>query len=240
MIELLGMSSPNVQKVQIMLDELAVPYTVRRIDVWKGENFTPEFTAINPNRKVPVLIDHDGPDGEPVTVFESGAILIYLAEKTGRFLAAKGAARYAALQWLAVQLSTVGPMFGQYTHFKMFAPPGNDYGESRYRTQAVRVFEVLDHRLSEARFLAGDDYSIADMATFPWTRDRAAKWGGNWDGYTNVRRWFDEIAARPAVAKMMGEMDKVWQEDLMSISAATDEIRDRLLGRGEFAREPAK
>ena len=101
--------------------------------------------------------------------FESGAILIYLAEKTGRFLAPKGAARYAALEWLAVQLSTVGPMFGQYTHFKMFAPPGNEYGESRYRTQAVRVFEVLDDRLSKARFLAGDDYSIADMATFPWT-----------------------------------------------------------------------
>jgi GST-like protein len=238
MLELLGMSSPNVQKVQIMLDELAVPYKLTRIDVWKGENFTPEFTAINPNRKVPVLIDDEGPDG-PITVFESGAILIYLAEKTGRFLAQTGSARYAALQWLAVQLSTVGPMFGQYTHFKMFAPPGNEYGESRYRTQAVRVFEVLDHRLGEARFLAGDDYSIADMATFPWTRDRAAKWGGNWDGYKNVRRWFDEIAARPAVAKMMGEMDKVWQTDLVSIAAATDEIRDRLLGRGEFARDPA-
>jgi GST-like protein len=238
MLELLGMSSPNVQKVQIMLDELAVPYKLTRIDVWKGENFTPEFTAINPNRKVPVLIDHDGPEG-PITVFESGAILIYLAEKTGRFLATKGAARYAALQWLAVQLSTVGPMFGQYTHFKMFAPSGNEYGENRYRTQAVRVFEVLDDRLSKARFLAGDDYTIADMATFPWTRDRAAKWGGNWDGYKNVRRWFDEIAARPAVAKMMREMDQVWKTDLASIAVATDEIRDRLLGRGKFAQEPA-
>jgi len=238
MLELLGMSSPNVQKVQIMLDELAVPYKLTRIDVWKGENFTPEFTAINPNRKVPVLIDHDAPEG-PITVFESGAILIYLAEKTGRFLATKGAARYAALQWLAVQLSTVGPMFGQYTHFKMFAPPGNEYGESRYRTQAVRVFEVLDDRLSRTRFLAGDDYTIADMATFPWTRDRAAKWGGNWDGYKSVRRWFDEIAARPAVAKMMREMDQVWQTDLASLAVATDEIRDRLLGRGEFAQEPA-
>jgi GST-like protein len=238
MLELLGMSSPNVQKVQIMLDELAVPYRLTRVDVWKGENFTPEFTAINPNRKVPVLIDDEGPDGQPITVFESGAILIYLAEKTGRFLAPKGAARYSALEWLAVQLSTVGPMFGQYTHFKMFAPPGNEYGESRYRTQAVRVFEVLDDRLSKARFLTGDDYSIADMATFPWTRDRAAKWGGNWDGYAHVRRWFNEIAARPAVAKMMREMDQVWQTDLKSIAAATDEIRDRLLGRGEFAQEP--
>jgi GST-like protein len=240
MFTLLGMSSPNVQKVQIMLDELALPYKIQRIDVWKGENFTPEFVALNPNRKVPVLIDDAGPDGAPITVFESGAILIYLAEKTGRFLAAKGAARYAALEWLAVQLSTVGPMFGQYTHFKMFAPPGNEYGESRYRTQAVRVFEALDARLAEARFLGGDDYSIADMATFPWTRDRTAKWGGNWDGYVNVRRWFKEVAARPAVAKMMGEMDKVWQEDLVSIGAATDDIRDRLLGRGAFTQTPAE
>jgi GST-like protein len=238
MITLLGMSSPNVQKVQIMLDELAVPYKIRRIDVWKGENFTPEFTAINPNRKVPVLLDDEGPGGEPATIFESGAILVYLAEKYGRFLAASGKARYAAFEWLAVQLSTVGPMFGQYTHFKMFAPPGNEYGENRYRTQAVRVFEALDARLSQARFLAGEEYSIADMATFPWTRDRNTKWGGNWDGYRNVRRWFGEVAARPAVAKMMGEMDKVWQEDLRSIAAATDEIRDRLLGRGEFEAEP--
>lgn len=240
MLELLGMSSPNVQKVQMMLDELGAPYRLTRVDVWKGENFTPEFIALNPNKKVPVLIDDDGPDGETITVFESGAILIYLAEKSGRFLAPKGKARYAALEWLAVQLSTVGPMFGQYTHFKMFAPPGNEYAENRYRTQAVRVFEALDHRLSQARFLAGDDYSIADMATFPWTRDRAAKWGGNWDGYKNVRRWFDEVAARPAVAKMMREMDEVWRSDLVSISAATDEIRDRLLGRGAFVQNPAE
>jgi GST-like protein len=240
MIELLGMSSPNVQKVQIMLEETRLPYRIRRIDVWKGENFTPEFTAINPNKKVPVIVDDDGPDGKSITVYESGAILVYLAEKTGKFLSGRGAARYSAFEWLAVQLSTVGPMFGQYTHFKMFAPPGNEYGESRYRTQAVRVFEALDTRLGQARFLAGDDYSIADIATFPWTRDRAAKWGGNWDGYKNVRRWFAEVAARPAVAKMMAEMDQVWQADLVSIGAATVEIRDRLLGRGEFAQEPAK
>jgi GST-like protein len=238
MFELMGMSSPNVQKVQIMLDELGAPYRLTRVDVWKGENFSPDFVAINPNKKVPVLIDDDGPDGAPITVFESGAILVYLAEKSGRFLAPEGKARYAAFEWLAVQLSTVGPMFGQYTHFKMFAPPGNAYAEDRYRTQAVRVFEVLDHRLGEARFLAGDAYSIADMATFPWTRDRTAKWGGDWDGYKNVKRWFDEIAARPAVAKMMREMDQVWKQDLVSIGAATNEIRDRLLGRGEFDQKP--
>jgi GST-like protein len=236
MIELLGMSSPNVQKIQIMLEETSLPYRVRRIDVWKGENYTAEFEAINPNRKVPVLIDQEGPDGEPVIIFESGAILIYLAEKTGRFLPAKGAARYQVLQWLAVQMAGVGPMFGQYTHFKIFAPKGNDYGESRYRTQAVHLFEILDRRLGQARYLGGDDYSIADMATFPWTRDRAGKWGGDWGGYANFNRWFAEIAARPAVCRMIAEMDKVWADDLVSIAAAPVALVDRFLGRGDFAK----
>jgi GST-like protein len=239
MIELLGMSSPNVQKIQIMLEETALPYRVRRIDVWKGENFTSEFEALNPNGKVPVIIDDDGPDGQPYTVFESGAILIYLAEKTGRFLPANGTARYQVLEWLAVQMCGVGPMFGQYTHFRVFAPKGNDYAESRYRTQAVRLFEALDHRLGQTRFLGGEDYSIADMATFPWTRDRSGKWGGDWGGYRNFNRWFDEVSARPAVSRMTAEMDKVWQEDLVSIGTASDEIRDRLLGRGDFTKAPS-
>ncbi|MDB5393041.1 MAG: glutathione S-transferase [Rhodospirillales bacterium] len=239
MIELLGMSSPNVQKIQIMLEECELPYRIRRIDVWKGENFTPEFEAINPNRKVPVLIDDDGPDGGPCTIFESGAILIYLAEKTGRFLPTRGAARYEVLEWLAVQMCGVGPMFGQYTHFRIFAPKGNDYAENRYRTQAVRLFEVLDRRLGQARYLGGEDYSVADMATFPWTRDRAGKWGGDWDGYRHVQRWFADVAARPAVHRMTEEMDKVWAEDLVSIGVAPVELVDRLLGRGEFTQEPS-
>lgn len=238
MIELLGMSSPNVQKVQIMLEETGLPYRVKRVDVWKGENYTPEFEALNPVRKVPILIDEEGPDGQPCTIFESGAILIYLAEKSGMFLPAAGAARYRVLQWLMVQMGGIGPMFGQYTHFRVFAPKGNDYSEERYRTQAVRFFEALDKRLSEAPYLGGDDYSIADMATYPWTRDRAAKWGGDWDGYANVRRWFDRVSERPAVQRMKAEMDQVWQTDLASISAASVEITDRFLGRGAFAREP--
>jgi GST-like protein len=238
MIRLLGMSSPNVQKVQLMLEETELPYAVERVDVWKGENFEPSFVALNPNRKVPVIIDEDGPDGAPCTVFESGAILIYLAEKTGRFLPAHGAARYAVFQWLAVQLAGIGPMFGQYTHFRMFAPPGNDYAESRYRTQAARLFEVLDERLGQAPWLGGDEYSIADIATFPWTRDRSGKWGGNWDIYPNFRRWFAAITARPAARRMMAEMDQVWQRDLASIKDAPAELTDRLLGRGEFAVKP--
>jgi GST-like protein len=235
MITLYGMSSPNVQKVQILLEETGLPYRLQRIDVWKGENFTPEFIAMNPNKKVPVLIDPDGPDG-PLTVFESGAILIYLAERTGRFLPATGAARYAVLQWLAVQLTGIGPMFGQYSHFRNFAPKGNDYAESRYKTQAARLFDVLDQRLGQARYLGGDEYSIADISTFPWTRDRNAKWGGEWDVYPNFRRWYEEVKARPAVQRMMAVMDEEWEADKRSIAAAPPDMTDRLLGRGKFAR----
>jgi GST-like protein len=236
MIQLYGMSSPNVQKIQLMLEETRLPYTVCRIDVWKGENFTSEFEAMNPNRKVPVIVDEDGPDGEAMTVFESGAILIYLAEKTGKFLPPNGAARYAALEWLAVQMCSVGPMFGQYTHFRMFAPKGNDYAESRYRTQAARIFDALETRLSQAPYLGGQDYTIADIATFPWMRDRSAKWGGDWSGWPNVWAWFDRVAARPAAKKMVDEMNRVWAEDLASINAASPALVDRILGRGEFAR----
>ena len=142
------------------------------------------------------------------------------------------------LQWLAVQLSGVGPMFGQYTHFRMFAPPGNDYSESRYRTQAVHLFEALDRRLADAPYLGGEDYSIADMATFPWMRDRGGKWGGDWDHYPGVRRWFASIAARPAAQRMMAEMDKIWAVDIQSIKAAPRELVDQILGRGAFARGP--
>jgi GST-like protein len=232
MITLYGMSSPNVQKVHILLEELGLPYRIQRVDVWRGETFEPAFTALNPLAKVPVIVDEAGPDGAPITVFESGAILIYLAEKAGRFLPARGRARYEVLEWLAVQLSGVGPMFGQYTHFRLFAPPGNGYAEDRYRTQAVRLFEVMDRRLGDVPYLGGDDYSIADIATFPWTRDRNGKWGGNWDGYPNVWRWSDRIMARPAVAKMMAEMDQVWPQDRASMETAPADLVDRILGRG--------
>jgi GST-like protein len=230
------MSSPNVQKIQLMLEETALPYRVERVDVWKGENFAPEFAAMNPNRKVPVITDPDGPDGEPVTVFESGAILVYLAEKTGRFLPAKGADRYHALEWLAVQMCGVGPMFGQYTHFRMFAPKGNDYAESRYRTQAVRLFEAMEVRLATVPYFGGADYSIADIATFPWMRNRAEKWGGDWSAFPSVWRWFDRVAERPAAQRMTAEMDRIWQDDLASIAAAPVPVVDRLLGRGDFAK----
>jgi GST-like protein len=237
-IELYGMSSPNVQKVQLMLEETGLAYEVRRVDVWKGENFAAGFDRLSPTRKVPVIVDEDGPDGVPFTLFESGAILVYLAEKTRRFLPAAGPGRYAVLAWLAVQLSGIGPMFGQYTHFRMFAPPGNDYAESRYRTQAVRLFETLEARLSGCPYLGGAEYSIADIATFPWMRDRNGKWGGDWDAYPAVAAWFARVSDRPAVRRMVADMDRVWAEDLESIRAAPADLVDRFLGRGDFAQEP--
>jgi GST-like protein len=234
MMTLYGMSTPNVQKVLIMLEETGLPYRLQRLDVWKGENYTPEFTRLNPVRKVPVLVDPAGPGGKPLTVFESGAILFYLAEKSGRFMG-EGAARYAAMQWLMVQMAGIGPMFGQYTHYKYYAPAGNDYSESRYRTQVSRFFEVLNTRLAEAEYLAGD-YSIADMAVFPWTRDRNAKWGGTWEQqFPRVWGWHARVKARPAVQRMIAICDRLVAEDAVSIDSVTVEIKDRFLGRGAFA-----
>ncbi|HXC37705.1 MAG TPA: glutathione S-transferase N-terminal domain-containing protein [Burkholderiales bacterium] len=235
MLTLYGMSTPNVQKVMIMLEETGLAHRLQRVDVWKSENYTPEFTRLNPVRKVPVLVDDEGPEGKPCTVFESGAILIYLAEKTGLFLPRAGNARYAVMQWLMVQMSGVGPMFGQYTHFKYYAPPGNAYSESRYKTQATRFFEAMDMRLAEADYLGGD-YSIADMAVFPWTRDRNAKWGGNWEQqFPNVWRWHARVKARPAVQRMVEACDRLMADDAVSIKNASEEIKDRFLGRGAFA-----
>src|ERR1700726_4475292 len=171
MIDFYALTSPNVQKIHIMLEECALPYKEHFVDVWKGDQFKPEFLKLNPNGKIPVIVDHEGPGGRPYTVFESGAILVYLADKTGQFLAKDGPARYDALQWMMVQMTTVGPMFGQYVHFMRFAPKGNDYSLNRYRTQVRRVLEVLEGRLAAVPFLGGQDYSIADIATFPWARN---------------------------------------------------------------------
>jgi len=157
MIDLYALTSPNVQKIFIALEELELPYNTRLVDVWKAEQFTPEFAKINPNRKVPAIVDHDGPGGKPYTVIESGAILIYLAEKTGRFLPKDGAARYDVLQWLMLQMGSVGPMFGQHVHFNRFAPPGNDYGVSRYKTEVHRLYDLFEGRLSGQPFVGGSD-----------------------------------------------------------------------------------
>ena len=171
MIELYGMGSPNVVKIYIALEELGLPYNVHPVDVFTGKQFDAAFLKLNPMAKVPVITDSDGPGGKPCTLFESGAILLYLAEKAGKLLPRDMAAKYEAIEWMMVQMTTVGPMFGQHVHFVRFAPAGNDYSKSRYATQVHRVFEAIDRRLAEKPFLGGAEYGIADIATYPWARN---------------------------------------------------------------------
>jgi GST-like protein len=202
MITLYTWGTPNGRKISIALEELGLPYEVRTIDITHGQQFTPEFLALNPNHKIPVLVDSDGPDGAPITLSESGAILLYLAEKTGRLLPAAARARYAALQWLMFQMGGIGPMLGQAHHFLRFAPDVIPYAVERYGKEAARLYGVLETRLSECDWLAGDEYSIADIATFPWIARH------DWQGidlarYPAVKRWYDAIADRPAVRRGM-------------------------------------
>lgn len=231
MIDFYVLTSPNVQKIFIMLEELAVPYRAIPVDVWKGEQFLPQFTALNPNAKIPVIVDHDGPDGKPYTVFESGAILLYLADKFGRFLPADTAQRFAVIEWLMIQLTGIGPTFGQVMHFTRFAPPGNDYARSRYMTEMLRLYDVLEQRLGHSAYLGGAEYSIADIATFPWTRTHDM-FGVKWNERPNIARWFEQIAARPAVKKALAVVDTITS----SRDTATDEDKDRIFGRGHYAR----
>jgi GSH-dependent disulfide-bond oxidoreductase len=231
MIDLYALTSPNVQKIFLMLEECGLPYKQINVDVWKGEQFKPEFLKVNPNGKVPAIVDHDGPGGKPYPVFESGAILMYLADKTGKFLPTDARARFDALQWMMFQMCNVGPMFGQFVHYKMFAPPGNEYSTSRYGTQMMRLYDVMEKRLGEAPYLGGADYTIADIATFPWTRTRG-NWGVNDADYPNLARWFKAISERPAVKKALDIVSKITSDR----DKATDENKDRLFGRGKFAR----
>jgi GST-like protein len=201
MIDIYTWTTPNGRKVSIMLEETGLPYRVHAIDISKGDQFKPEFVAINPNSKIPAIVDADGPDGKPISVFESGAILIWLAEKTGQLLSPDKRRRSEALQWLMFQMGGVGPIFGQAHHFRKFAPEPVPYAIERYTKEAQRLYGVLDRRLGEAAYLAGD-YSIADMATYPWVARH--EWQGvSLDNHPNVKRWFEAIGARPAVQRGM-------------------------------------
>lgn len=204
MIELYGMSSPNVQKVVIMLAELDLPFTFHHVNVFAEGQYDPEFLKLNPNAKVPVLVDHDT-GGAPQTIFESGAILFYLAEKTGKLLPREGAARMATMQWLFLQMASVGPMLGQFNHFKLIPGPVQEYSFGRYRNEARRLYRLLDNRLGESQYLAGPDYSIADIATYPWAL-YIPKHDMDWADFPALKAWCDRIAARPAVL----ETQEIW------------------------------
>jgi GST-like protein len=235
MITLYGMGSPNVVKIYIALEELALPYTVEPVDVFTGKQFDAAFLKFNPNAKVPVIVDPDGPGGKSYTCFESGAILLYLAEKTGKLLPKDTAAKFDAIQWLMTQMSTVGPMFGQYVHFMRFAPAGNDYSKSRYLTQAVRVSEVIDQRLATVPYLGGSEYSVADIATFPWLRNIPALVGAEaMAKLPNVARWVKVIDERPAVKKALAEVDAVRARTTPFDKAEAGTL-DKMFGRGQFA-----
>ena len=197
MIDLYAMGSPNVVKIYIALEEMGLPYTVHPVDVFGEAQFKPDFLRLNPNAKVPVITDQEGPSGKPYTLFESGAILIYLAEKTGQFLPKDTISRFDAIQWMMVQMTLVGPMFGQFVHFMRFAPKGNDYALDRYRTQVRRVLEVLEKRLGVVPFLGGASYSIADIATFPGARNVGTFLGKPAEAdYAKLMSWVETIAVR--------------------------------------------
>ena len=199
MIDLYTWSTPNGRKVSIMLEECGLPYRVHPINIGKGEQHTPQFLAINPNNRIPAIVDPQGPDGQPLKLFESGAILIYLAEKTGRFYPQKN--KYIVLQWLMFQMGGVGPMFGQAHHFLRSAPEQVPYGIKRYSDETRRLYGVLQKRLGEAEFLAGE-YSFADIATYPWVA--RYEWHKvELADFPAVKRWFDSIGKRPAVARGM-------------------------------------
>ena len=203
MIDLYTWGTPNGRKVSIMLEECGLKYNTHAINIGKNiDQFTPEFVAINPNSKIPAITDSDGPDGKPINMFESGAILMYLSGKTGKFLPQSVRGKYEALQWLMFQMGGVGPMIGQTHHFMRAAPEKIEYGIKRYHNETKRLYGVLDKRLSSEQFLAAGEYGIADIATYPWIA--RFEWHQvDLNEFPNVKRWFDAIGARPAVQRGM-------------------------------------
>ena len=200
MIEVYSWPTPNGHKVHIMLEECGLPYRAHPVDIGAGDQFEPDFLAISPNNKVPAIVDPDGPDGQPISLFESGAILLYLAGKTGRFLPAGTRGRYETLQWLMFQMGGVGPMLGQAHHFRIYAPEKIPYAIDRYTNEARRLYGVMNRQIARHRYIAGDEYTVADIAIFPWLRSWKNQ-GIDWDDYPHLKGWFDEIAARPAVIR---------------------------------------
>ena len=226
MIDLYTERTPNTQKVHIMLEEIGLQYRETIVDIGKGDQFTPEYLAINPNNKVPTIVDDDPADGgAPFAVFESGAILIYLADKTGRFLAAEPRARSQTFQWLMFQMASVGPMLGQAHHFRAYALEKIPYAIDRYTNEAARIYHVLDKRLTEHEFLV-DEYSIADMAVFPWLRLHERQ-GQALEDFPSVDRWFEAVSARAAVQR---DMERLSAE----VIDLNEEFRRNMWGEDQY------
>jgi GST-like protein len=229
MIEVWTWPTPNGHKVHIALEEMGLAYTVIPVNIGKGEQFKPDFLAITPNHRIPAIVDTDGPGGKRIELFESGAILIYLAEKTGKFIPAEPHARYACLQWVMFQMGGIGPMFGQFGHFNNYAPEKIPYAIERYQNEVKRLYRVLDKRLAQATYLAGSDYSIADMITYPWLRFPERR-NVEMDEFPNVKRWFDLLDARPAVQRGCA----VLAENVRR-APITEAEREVMFGKTQFA-----
>lgn len=229
MIDVYSWATPNGHKVHIMLEETGLEYRAHPIDIGAGDQFKPEFLAVSPNNKIPAIVDSDGPGGQPLSLFESGAILVYLAEKTGKFLPAEPAARYATLQWLMFQMGGLGPMLGQTHHFRIYAPQQIEYAVNRYTNEAKRLYGVMDKQLGKSAYLAGDDYTIADIAAFPWTRSWQNQ-GIELAEYPNVKRWHEAIAARPAVQRGVQVLASA-RKPLMD-----DKAKEMLFGATQYAK----
>jgi GST-like protein len=228
MIDVYSWPTPNGHKIHIMLEECGLKYRVHAVDIGAGDQFKPQFLAISPNNKIPAIVDSDGPDGQPISLFESGAILIYLAAKTGRFLPNDLRDKYVALQWLMFQKGGVGPMLGQAHHFRLYAREKIEYAINRYTNESKRLYGVMDRRLGEVEYFAGE-YSIADIAIFPWTRSYANQ-GVDIEEYPNFKRWFDTVSARPAVQRGV----QVLADRRKPIT--DDKAREVLYGAQQYAR----
>lgn len=229
MIEAWTWPTPNGHKVHIALEELGIPYKVVPVNIGQGDQFKPDFLAITPNHRIPAIVDPDGPGGKPLRLFESGAILIYLSEKWGgKLIPIDPAGRYVCLQWIMFQMGGVGPMFGQWNHFAAYAPEKIPYAVERYTNEVKRLHRVLDKRLGEAAYLAGADYSMADICTFPWIRNPDRR-GIDLGDYPNVKRWHDVIAARPAVQRGVQVLSENQRRGPM-----TDAEKEQLFGKTQF------
>ncbi len=201
-IDLYTWKTPNGRKVSIALEELALPYRVHPIDIGKGEQFAPDFLEISPSNKIPAIVDPEGPDGRPISIFESGAILLYLAQKTGRLMPSDPRAYWRAMEWIMWQMGNFGPFLGQVHHFKRFAPEKIPYAIDRYYAEALRLYGVLDRQLEKQPFAAGENYSIADILIFPWAARH------NWQeidlgDFPALEAWYRKLEARPAVVRGM-------------------------------------
>ena len=227
MIDLYTWPTPNGYKVSIMLEEVGLPYNVIPIDIQAGDQFDPEYLKLNPNNKMPTIVDNEGPEGDPYPVFESGAILLYLAEKTGRFMPSDMAGRFRVIQWLMFQMAGVGPMLGQAHHFRAYAPEKIPYAIERYTKEGGRLYGVINQRLGDVEYMAGD-YSIADMAIFPWIRSHERQ-GQDLNDFPNLKRWFDAIDERPAVQRGLEVL-----ADRRATGPMDDKARQMLYGNHQY------